>query len=114
MDAFERKILRRIHGRVKDSDQWRCRCNKELYGLFKEPRLSMIIRIARLRWAGHVTRMEENCMRRRLMYAEPEEPRRVGRPRAGWRDDVGKDARILGIRSWWATAMNREEWRKFL
>jgi hypothetical protein len=34
--------------------------------------------------------------------------------RARWRDDVGKDARMLGIRSWLATAKNREEWRKFL
>jgi hypothetical protein len=28
---------------------------------FKEPRLSVVIRIARLRWAGHVARMDENC-----------------------------------------------------
>jgi hypothetical protein len=27
---------------------------------------------------------------------------------------VGKDARVLGIRSWWAAAMNCEEWRKLL
>jgi hypothetical protein len=38
----------------------------------------------------------------------------VGRPRARWRDDVGKDARMLGIRNWWSTAMNREDWRKLL
>jgi hypothetical protein len=58
LDVFEQKILRRIYGPVKDRDQWRCRYNKALYGLFKEPRLSVIIRIARLGWAGHVTRME--------------------------------------------------------
>jgi hypothetical protein len=23
-----------------------------------------------------------------------------------WRDDVGKAARLLGIRSWWVTAVN--------
>jgi hypothetical protein len=38
----------------------------------------------------------------------------VGRPRATWRDEVGKDAGMLGLRSWCATAMNREEWRKVL
>jgi hypothetical protein len=38
----------------------------------------------------------------------------VGRPHARWRDDVGKDARMLGIRSWWATPMNHKEWRKLL
>ena len=107
-------ILRRIHGPVKDCDQWRCRYNTELYDLFKEPRLSVIIRIRRLRRAGHVTRMEENSVPRRLMYMQPEGPRKEGRPRARWRDDVGKDARMLRVRSWWATAMDHEEWRKLL
>jgi hypothetical protein len=91
VDVFERKILRRIYGPIKGRDQWRCRFNKELYDLFKEPRLSVVIRIARLRWAGHVARMDENCMPRRLMYVQPEGLRKVGRPRARWRDEVGKD-----------------------
>jgi hypothetical protein len=67
---------------------------------------SVVIRIARLRWAGDVARMDENCMPRRLMYVQPEGLRKVGRPRAKWGDEVGKDARMLGLRSWWATAMN--------
>jgi hypothetical protein len=25
-----------------------------------------------------------------------------------------KDARMLGIKSWWSTAINREEWRQLL
>jgi hypothetical protein len=53
--------------------------------------------------------MEEYTVPRTLMYMQQERPTKVGRPRARWRDDVGKDARMLGIRSWWATAMNREE-----
>jgi hypothetical protein len=72
VDVFERKILRRIYGPVKGRDQWRCRYNKELYDLFKEPRISVIIRIGRLRWAGHVIRMEKNYLPRRLMYMQPE------------------------------------------
>jgi hypothetical protein len=48
------------------------------------------------------------------MRVQPEVLRKVGRPRARWRDEVGKDARMLGLRSWWATAMYREEWRKLL
>jgi hypothetical protein len=66
----------------------------------------MVIRIVRLRWAGHVARMDENCMPRRLMCVQPEGLRKVGRPRDRWRDEVEKDARMLGLRSWWATAMN--------
>ena len=48
------------------------------------------------------------------MYMLPESVRQVRRLRTAWRDDVAKDARVLGIRSWWAPAVNREEWRKFL
>jgi hypothetical protein len=68
----------------------------------------VVLRLARLRWAGHVARMDENCMTRRLMYAQPEVLRNAGRPRARWKDEVRKDARMLGLRSWWATAMNRK------
>jgi hypothetical protein len=31
------------------------------------------------------------------MYLQPERLRKVGRPRARWRDEVGKDARMLGL-----------------
>jgi hypothetical protein len=54
LDVFERKILRRIYGPVQDKGQWRSRCKKELYDLFREPKLSITIRIARLIWAEHV------------------------------------------------------------
>jgi hypothetical protein len=53
-------------------------------------------------------------MPRRLMYVQLEGLMKVGRQRARWRDEVGKDARMLGLKSWWATAMNGEEWRKLL
>jgi hypothetical protein len=52
--------------------------------------------------------MDENCMPKRLMYVQLEGLRKVGRPHARWRDEVGKDARMLGLRSWLARAMNRE------
>jgi hypothetical protein len=55
---------------------------------------SVVIRIARLWWAGHVAGMDEKCMSRKLMYVQPEGLRKVGRSRAKWRDEVGKDAGI--------------------
>jgi hypothetical protein len=99
-----------IIGPVQDKGQWRSRYNQELYNLFKKPKLSITIRIARLRWAGHVRRMDEEALPRRIMYVTPIGQWKTGRPKAR-REDVGKDARMLGIRSWWSTAMNREKWR---
>jgi hypothetical protein len=48
------------------------------------------------------------------MYMKPEGIRKVGRWYTTWKDEVRKDARMLGTRIWWATAMNQEEWREFL
>jgi hypothetical protein len=79
--------------------QWRSRYNKELYDLFKEPKLSITITIAWLRWAGHVRRMEEEALPRRIMYVTPMEQWKTGKPKACWREEVGKDVRMLGIRS---------------
>jgi hypothetical protein len=84
VDVFEKKILQRIYGPIKDRDQWRCRFNKELHDLLKQPRLSVEIRIARLRWAGHFAKMDEKRVPRRLMYVQPEGLRKVGRQHARW------------------------------
>jgi hypothetical protein len=68
LDVFERKILCRIYSPLQDKGQWRSRYNKELYNFFKEPMLSVTIRIARLRWAAHVRRMDDEALPRRIMY----------------------------------------------
>jgi len=37
---------------------------------------------------------------------KPEGLRKVKIPHARWKDGVRKETRMLGIRRWWATAMN--------
>jgi DNA-binding MarR family transcriptional regulator len=69
--VFDRKILRRIYGPVQDKDQWRSRYNKELYDLFKKTKLSLTIRIARLRRAGLVRRVDEEALPRRIIHITP-------------------------------------------
>ena len=59
VDTFERKILRRIIGPIQENSSWRLRYNNELYQIYKEIPVSKFIRIQRLRWAGHVMRMED-------------------------------------------------------
>jgi hypothetical protein len=57
---------------------------------------------------------EEALPRRIIMYVTPIGRRKTGRPKARWRDEVGKDVSMLGIRSWWSAAANREESRRLL
>jgi hypothetical protein len=65
-----------------------------LYDLFKEPKLSITIRIATLRWAGRVGRTDEEALSRRIMYVTP-----IGQRKQGHKKRAGKDARVLGIRT---------------
>jgi len=39
---------------------WRILTNKEIYATVKNPTITETIRLNRLRWFGHVQRMEEN------------------------------------------------------
>ena len=59
LGVFERKILRAIFGPTNDNGEWRIRYNNELFTLYKENDTVTYIKINRLRWAGHVIRVEE-------------------------------------------------------
>ena len=56
--AFERKMLRRIFGPICVEGQWRSSYNDELYEMYGDLTVLQRIKRARLRWAGHVVRME--------------------------------------------------------
>jgi len=61
-NIFERKVYRRSLGPVYDNEKenWRILTNKEIYANVKKPTIIETIRLNRLRWFGHVQRMEEN------------------------------------------------------
>jgi hypothetical protein len=113
LGIFERKILRCIFGAVQENGQWRRRYNFELYELYYEPDLTKYIRINRLHWAGHVMRMSDDRITKRVFIARPEEKRGMGRPKMRWKDSVDHDAEALGERNW-RSSMNKEEWKKLL
>ena len=58
---FENRVLRRIFGAKRDgvTGQWRKLHNEELNDLYCSPSIVRVIKSRRMRWAGHVTRMEE-------------------------------------------------------
>jgi hypothetical protein len=76
LEIFERKILRCIFGAVQENGQWRRSYNFELYKLYDEPDLTKHIRINRLHWAGHVMRMSDDRITKRVFIARPEGKKR--------------------------------------
>jgi hypothetical protein len=81
---FEKKILRSIFGAVEDKGQWRRRYNFELYTLYDEPDFVKYIKINRLKWAGHVMRMDNNRITEGMLNTRPEGKRGTGRPKLRW------------------------------
>ena len=59
---FENKVLRKVFGAKKDkiTGEWRKLHNVELHALYSSPNIIRKLKSRRLRWAGHVTRMEQS------------------------------------------------------
>jgi hypothetical protein len=55
-----------------------------------------MIKSRRMRWAGHVARMETKINAYRLLVGKPEGKRLVGRPRSRWRDNIKVYFREIG------------------
>jgi hypothetical protein len=70
LNVFERKVYRRILGPVFDDEKenWRILTNKEIYGCVKKSTIIETIRLGRLHWFGHVQKMEENRIPKRVFY----------------------------------------------
>ena len=54
--VFERKILRKIYGPVKENELWRIRRNDELEAIIKGENTVRFIKCQRIRWLGHIER----------------------------------------------------------
>jgi hypothetical protein len=73
------------------------------------------IRIRRLEWAGHIIKIEEKRIPRKILNGNFHTTRPVGRPRTRWADVVQGDAlQLLGIRGWRRKVVNRVEWKRLM
>jgi hypothetical protein len=83
LNIFESKVYRRILGPVYDNEKenWRILTNQEIYASVKKHTIIETRRLNRLRWFGHVHRMEENRIPKRVLYMNLGTTRLRGRPR---------------------------------
>jgi len=74
-----------------------------------------IISERRLRWLGHLTRMDHQRIPQQALYWEvPGFKRGPGRPRTNWRGVIKKDIQRMGL-TWEeaeVAALNRQEWSR--
>ena len=72
-----------------------------------------MIKSRRLRWAGHVARMEEGRSAFKILTDKPTGKRPLGRPRRRWEDNIRMDLKEICINAgdWVVSAQDRNYWR---
>ena len=83
LKMFENRVLRRIFGPKRDDVTWEWRKlhNEELNYLYSSPNIVRVIKLRRMRWAGHVALMGEGIGVYRVLVGGPEGKRSLGRLR---------------------------------
>jgi hypothetical protein len=90
LSVFERKILRKIFGPTKeDNSIWRIKTNKEMDELINYWNIINYVKTQRLSWFGHINRMPETSIVRKIYKWKPSTTRPVGRSKFRWKTTSG-------------------------
>jgi hypothetical protein len=96
--VFENSVLRRVFGPKRDevTGKWRNLRNEELNDLYSLPNIAWVVKLRKMRWAGHVARMGEKRGVHRGLVGKPEGKSPLGRPRRRWEDNIRMDLQKVG------------------
>ena len=107
-------MLRRIFGPRRDevTGKWRKLHNEKLNNLYSSPNIVRMIKSRRIRWAGHVARVEKKRGVHRVLVGKPEGKRPLGRPWLRWGDNIKMDLQEVGCwgMDWTELAEDRDSW----
>jgi hypothetical protein len=112
LSVYERKILIKIFGPTKeDNGIWRIKTNKELDELIKHRNVINYVKSQRLSWFGHINRMPETGIVKKIYIWKPITGRPVGRPKSRWGDDVRNDLKKMKLIEWAEQVQDRLKWK---
>ena len=113
LHTFHMRSLRRILGIT-----WRDKVtNNDVLSRCGLPSMFTLLRQRRMRWLGHVHRMEDGRIPKDIFYGElASGSRPLGRPQLRFKDVAKRDLKALNINveSWEETAADRIAWRRCL
>ena len=65
--------------------------------MYRSTNVVRVIKSRRLRWGGHVARMEKGRRAFKILTGKPTEKRPLGRLRCRWEDNIRMDLEEIGI-----------------
>ena len=108
---FERQILWKIFGPVNIDSVWRVRNNMEIHNLIEGADIVRFIKAQRIKWLGHIQRMDRARPTGKLLDWKPMGTRPVGRPRQRWQENVMEDLKKKQKAKIWKEAAKDRTWR---
>ena len=113
LKTFYMKCLRTIIG-VSIADRMR---NDLVLQLTGQPPLENILRRNRLRWFGHVNRMNNDqnspMLTKKTLFASFKDAKRPPHGiKLRWKDKIMKDITISNIKNWRRESLDKDKWRK--
>ena len=116
--VFENRVLRRIFGPNSDKGtvEWRKIHNEELNEMCSSLSIVQVIKLRRMRWAGHVACMGESGGVYKVLVGKPGGKRPLGRPRLRWEDNIKMDLQEVECEgmNWISVAQEWDRWQTFV
>jgi hypothetical protein len=80
--------------------------------MYSSLNIVQVIKLRRMRWAGHVARMGERTGIYRVSVGKPERQRSPRRPRHRWEDNINMNLQEVGCgcMDWIKLTQDRERW----
>jgi hypothetical protein len=116
--VFGSRVLRKIFGPMKDkiTEEWRRLYKEEIYDLYSSPNNIRVTKSRRMRWAGHVARIDARRGGYMVLVGRPDGKRLLERHRRRWEDNINMNIQQVGWRGmdWIDLAEDRDRWRAVL
>jgi len=84
---------------------------RELEEVSKGENIVKWIKGQMISWLGHLERMEDDRMPKKIFTRELEGTRRKVRPRKRWKEEVERDLQVLGVSRWRELVADRKKWK---